>query len=119
MTPNQRLKDARIKAGYSSAAEAARAMSLSVGTYAGHENGSRGILPDAAEQYARKFGVTPEWILFGRLEEQPDSDTPLRPALPRIVKMIERTLDGLTEQEQEKLAEFVKLYRGHVRGTDQ
>lgn len=64
-TPNQRLKDAREKAGFRNAADAANTKGWTYSTYAGHENGSRQIMPDAAEKYARAFGVSANYILFG------------------------------------------------------
>jgi len=65
MSVNDRLKEARVAAGYSSSAEAARAMGVGASTYAGHENGSRGIKADAARLYARRFKVRVEWLLYG------------------------------------------------------
>lgn len=41
-------------------------MEISPPTYVGHENGARGLTPPAARRYARRFNVTPEWLLFGR-----------------------------------------------------
>lgn len=35
------------------------------GTYSGHENSGRGIPRDRIVQYARKFKVSPEWLLTG------------------------------------------------------
>src|SRR5690606_12042142 len=53
-------------AGYESAADAARALGASYPTYAGHENGSSGFRHKTAAIYARKFGVSLEWLLTGR-----------------------------------------------------
>jgi hypothetical protein len=64
-TPGDRLKRARIEAGYGSAAEAARAMGVPTPTYQGHENGSAG-LPRAAERYAAFFKVSLDWLLTGK-----------------------------------------------------
>lgn len=61
-----RLRSARIAAGFPSAASAAEFLGERAPTYSGHENGSRGIPPEKARKYARAFRVTPEWILFGR-----------------------------------------------------
>lgn len=65
MSPAERLKDAREKAGFGSAAEAATAIGVSASTYAQHENGIRGF-KTKAEKYAARFGTTPEWLLYGR-----------------------------------------------------
>lgn len=58
-----RLRTARIKAGYDSAAEAARAFGWEVPAYRHHENGTRGITVEAAKRYARAFRVNPGWLL--------------------------------------------------------
>jgi len=64
-TPNERLKIARARF-FASAGEAADAMNIPRGTYAGHENGHRGFPASRAPQYARKFKVSEEWLLYGK-----------------------------------------------------
>lgn len=59
-----RLKTARIRAGYKTAQEAAAALGVSYSTYAGHENGSRG-LGRAGPRYAKRFKVSLDWLLRG------------------------------------------------------
>lgn len=66
MEPYERLRDARIKAGYDNATDAAKAYSLGVSTYISHENGTRGLKPDVAERYAKAFRVPAEWLLYGK-----------------------------------------------------
>lgn len=61
-----RLKAARKAAGFSSATEAATALGMNYRTYAGHENGNRGISRNTLELYAKRFGVTTDWLLSGR-----------------------------------------------------
>ena len=61
-----RLRHARIGAGFKTAADAAHYLSIATPTYASHENGSRGITVEKAEVYARAFKVAPEWLLYGR-----------------------------------------------------
>lgn len=63
--PNERLTSARKDAGFKSAAEAAERFGWKYPTYAGHENGSRGLTVEAARDYSRAFRTTPEWLLFG------------------------------------------------------
>jgi len=63
--PAERLRIARLRAGFSSAKDAAEAMSFPVSTYLAHENGSRGITAKKAEIYARKFKVREQWLLYG------------------------------------------------------
>lgn len=64
--PYERLRDARIEAGFKSATKAAERLGVTITTYRTHENGQNGIPPDRAEQYAKLFKTTPEWILYGR-----------------------------------------------------
>ena len=64
-TPYERLKIARERL-FESAGEAADALGVPRGTYAGHENGNRGIPAKRAPMYARKFGVSEEWLLYGK-----------------------------------------------------
>jgi phage repressor protein C with HTH and peptisase S24 domain len=59
----QRLRDAREKAGYASAADAARAFGWTESAYRHHENGTRGFGADAAKKYGRAFKVKPGWLL--------------------------------------------------------
>lgn len=66
-TPNARLKEARIKAGFETAKAAADKFRWHRSTYAAHENGQNGLREDAAERYAKAFGVTKAWLLLGIL----------------------------------------------------
>jgi SOS-response transcriptional repressor LexA len=59
----ERLRSAREKAGYSSAADAARAFGWAESAYRHHENGTRGFGADAAKKYGRAFKVMPGWLL--------------------------------------------------------
>lgn len=61
-----RLREARKKRGYGSAAKAAEAIGVPYGTYSGHENGSRGISHEDVARYARFFRVPVEWLAFGK-----------------------------------------------------
>lgn len=63
--PAERLRIARLRAGYSTGKEAAEALGFPVSTYLGHENGSRGYPAKKAEVYARKFKVREQWLLYG------------------------------------------------------
>lgn len=64
-TPNERLRTARLRAGYKTATDAAIALGLPVPTYSAHENGSRGFPAGKAALYARKFKVREGWLLYG------------------------------------------------------
>lgn len=65
---SERLIEARKKAGYETAADAARALGVKPPTYYAHENGTSGLRQKVAEQYARKFKTTAEWLLFGNAD---------------------------------------------------
>ncbi len=65
MEMHERLKWARERAGYESAAEAARALGLPEPTYSGHENGTRGFRKHAPG-YASRFRVSLTWLLTGQ-----------------------------------------------------
>lgn len=64
MSKAERLKKAREDAGFETASDAARALGIKIGTYTHHENGTRDFDNDAAEKYARRFGVPVEWLTF-------------------------------------------------------
>lgn len=61
----RRLKQARVSAGFRSATNAATFLDIANPTYLSHENGSRQIREDLAEEYAEKFNVSAEWLLYG------------------------------------------------------
>jgi phage repressor protein C with HTH and peptisase S24 domain len=60
-----RLALARQAAGFDSAADAAAALNVKYPTYAGHENGTRGLRRNI-EKYARRFNVSMDWLLTGK-----------------------------------------------------
>lgn len=61
MAENQgdRLQKARIKAGFKTAADAARAFGWPAITYRAHESGGRGLKREVAMQYGKAFKVSP------------------------------------------------------------
>ena len=63
--PSDRLKHARIRAGYSSAVEFAREKNLPEVTYRAHEAGTRNFKIQGAKAYAQALGVTWQWLMFG------------------------------------------------------
>src|SRR5713226_5719130 len=67
-TRGERLRAAR-RTRFRSARAAALAMGIPVSTYGAHERaqlpGGRDFGTDEARRYARRFGVTPEWLLLG------------------------------------------------------
>lgn len=81
METARRLREARLHAGYESATAAAHAFGWSPSTYLGHENGSRGLKPAAAQKYARAFGVSWAWLLGAEdnaLSDVLDALTPIK-----------------------------------------
>jgi SOS-response transcriptional repressor LexA len=81
-TPDERLREARINAGYDTAKSAAEAMGVPVATYIQHENGGRGMPPARVARYGRFFRVAPEWILYGRGSAEPVAVDPEITGLP-------------------------------------
>jgi hypothetical protein len=63
--PAERLRIARLRAGFETGKDAALAMGFPVSTYLAHENGSRGYPASKAATYARKFKVPEVWLLYG------------------------------------------------------
>ena len=66
MEIHERLKQARTKAGYEHAQDAAEAFGWNPVTYRAHEAGDRGIRKPVAEKYARAFRVPFEWLYLGK-----------------------------------------------------
>ena len=65
-TRGQRLRRARIDAGYKTMRDAVRALGVGYSTYAGHETDSRDYGPDEAILYARVFRKDAGWLLTGK-----------------------------------------------------
>src|SRR5260221_1136927 len=85
-TRGERLRIAREKR-FKSARLAGKAMGIPVSTYGAHERaqspGGRDYGPEDAKKYARRFGVTPEWLLTRR-EPFPVGDHPPPPKVPVV-----------------------------------
>ncbi|MGO9171986.1 MAG: hypothetical protein ACLP7P_08490 [Rhodomicrobium sp.] len=64
----ERLKQARIAAGFPKAVDACRAFKWSYPAYSKHENGQRSILPKQALAYTSAFRVTLDYLYFGKVE---------------------------------------------------
>lgn len=71
MSASDRLKWARQHAGFASASDAARSLGVSLTTYMGHENGSRGFAAKA-QRYARRYRVDLTWLMTGEGQPAPD-----------------------------------------------
>lgn len=83
-TRGERLRAARARRGFKSARLAARALGIAISTYGAHERaesaGGRDYGPDEAKYYARRFGVSPEWLLTGRGQGARDEFPGIPPA---------------------------------------
>lgn len=67
--PSDRLRSIRSRK-YATATEAAKHLSVPLGTYIQHENGSRNFKLKQAKQYADHFEVDVVWLVHGQGEEQ-------------------------------------------------
>jgi len=69
-TSNERLKKARIEAGFETAQAAADKFGWKIESYRHHENGTGGreVSKKMAPKYAKKYGVNLEWLLYGQGE---------------------------------------------------
>jgi DNA-binding XRE family transcriptional regulator len=81
--PHERLRQARRAAGYEEATDAARALGLREPTYLAHENGSRGFRARAPE-YAKRYGVSLEWLLTGRGQKEQRQILPADRTVPLV-----------------------------------
>lgn len=79
MSMGERLKTARIAAGFKTAREAADAMGVSKSTYTAHENGQNEFRVAEAKEYARKFNASPVTIMFGPEYDPNSSQTYEKP----------------------------------------
>jgi DNA-binding XRE family transcriptional regulator len=67
-TPGDRLRAARERCGYTTAKDAALAIGVAIATYTQHEKAQTHLPARRADDYARHFGVTPEYLLYGHGE---------------------------------------------------
>lgn len=73
-----RLRIAREAAGFTTAAEAAERFGWNYPTYAGHENGSRGMRLTVVQRYAAAFRVAAVWLLEGSADTDRSAGKPSR-----------------------------------------
>lgn len=64
-TMNQRLKHARLQAGFKTATAAIEHCGWNSSTYRAHENGQNNYKIKDAKIYADAYGVSPVWLLVG------------------------------------------------------
>ncbi len=68
---SDRLRELRIKKGFETAIDAAKAFGWNENTYKSHENGARGINFAAARRYAAAYGSTANYIMSGEATASP------------------------------------------------
>ena len=66
---NDRLKQARIDAGFKTATAAINKLKWNSSTYRAHENGQNNFNVAHAEKYAKAYSVTAAWLLVGEAED--------------------------------------------------
>lgn len=101
-TKSDRLRQARVMAGYQSASHAARAMGVSTPTYIHHENGTRDFGEDAARIYAKRFHVNLPWLLLGEgdaIDEIARTDAALEKVEERLAR------DAISPEERKRIEE--------------
>jgi Peptidase S24-like len=86
-TRGERLRIARERR-FKSARLAAKAIGMAISTYGAHERaeaaGGRDYGPNEAKRYARRFGVTPEWLLTGAGQLGERVFAPTEPSGPKV-----------------------------------
>lgn len=98
-SPAERLKWARARAGFEDAASFARAMKLPPVSYRAYEAGQNGFAKHAPT-FAKKLGVTLEWLLEGG--DLPEGGSPIVPQPPSLEEFAAE--HGLALVEQVDLA---------------
>lgn len=88
----ERLRQARIKAGFGSARSAALKFGWTPSTYAAHENGQNEFDPEKAQVYAKAFKTSPAWLLTGENSEPKASE-----AVPSERKVVPIPVVGTVE----------------------
>lgn len=72
---HERLRQAREKAGYRYASEAANALGITASTYRAHENGQNDFGMEEAAIYAKKFNVDPIWLVAHHIQPMSERHT--------------------------------------------
>lgn len=87
-TMNERLKRARISAGYRTASDAINRFGWRGSTYRAHENGQNHFDAQTATNYARAYGVNAGWLLTG------DGAMSAKAKLSRRAELVQTNGDG-------------------------
>jgi transcriptional regulator with XRE-family HTH domain len=116
ITKHERLREARIKAGFSSASAGALAVGVSKATYIHHENGTRGFDENDAATYAKYFSSDAAWLLLG--DEQVETPTKAGSAIYALRKAKGLTQTDLAERLGIHWVTISKLERGVIQITE-
>ncbi|MEG8021821.1 hypothetical protein [Sphingomonas aerolata] len=109
----ERLREARVQAGYASAAAAAAAFGFGVSTLTSHENGTRGYDIDAAVRYGRAFKVNPGRLLGLDTIDTPAFRMPREPA-SKMIEVIGAVEAGVWRERTEwPESERYEIEAGH------
>jgi phage repressor protein C with HTH and peptisase S24 domain len=121
----ERLKTARVRAGFETAADAAEYLGIATPTYTSHENGSRGITANKAAIYARAFKVSPEWLLYGRAgaaqrRQETSIPNPEPVAMVPVYDVQASAGDGATVIHEEPVSSLVfpARYLSHITSSN-
>jgi hypothetical protein len=105
-----RLKRARIDAGFRTASDAARAVSIAGPTYLAHENGTRAVRSVMLEYYANAFRVRVEWLLTGDGEEKSPHESPVVPELKdTLLQLTDHCLQLALKLDEDKVKQLFSL----------
>ena len=67
---NERLRNARLAAGFVSATDAIEYCNWKGSTYRAHENGQNNFNVEYATRYGKAYGVSASWLLLGEGSEE-------------------------------------------------
>lgn len=109
---HERLRKARIEAGFRYASDAANALGLVASTYRAHENGQNDFNLDEAQVYAKKFGVDALWLMGTELRS--DNVSAATPTFPEVFDLPNATIgDKITG-----VGRKIPVYGQAVGGVD-
>lgn len=74
---HDRLRQARIDAGFKTQAEAVRRYGWNANTYKSNENGNAPFSFDQATHYGKAYGVQAEWLYSGKGAKKADAGVPI------------------------------------------
>lgn len=109
---HERLRQARIDAGYRYASDAANALGVTASTYRAHENGQNDFDLDYAKMYGKKFGVNPLWIFDNQSQESVVADTSELPNINPSVDLPNASIRGRVEGEGKRIPVFGQAVGG-------